>query len=211
MAVEAKHEVLLRSLEKFYDDVDVFARFKAVLDGESRMSLRVLDWLVTNYAKKRNTVYHINEHGGEMAFNMFLEYKSQLKAYSKRYFDPFCRRGRITHRGVETTCGQLNFFRWAMQFGVLDFAKAHHDEIEQDMLLSIQHRYTHGTRGVKSKLGASPKETATAEDTGSAETAQTAQTSETADFSAAAKRKELSRAAIKSCTTTMVKVKVKFS
>ena len=175
MEVEAKHEVLFKSLTKFYEDDVVFDTLCRVLDGATKMSLRVLDWLVTNYAKKRNIVYGIMVEDREVAFNMFLEYKSQLKAYSKRYFDPFCRRGRVLHRGVETTCGQLNFFRWAIKYGVLDYAVKHHDDIEQDMLSSIQHRYSLGCK----------KEDA--------------------------KRKELSKAAIKSCTTTMVKVKVKFS
>lgn len=175
MEVEAKHEVLLKALSKYYEDDKAFATFQGVVDGSTKMSLRVLDWLVTNYAKKRNIVYVINVHDRQVTFNMFLEYKSQLKAYSKRFFDPFCRRGRITHRGVETTCGQLNFFRWAIQYGVLDYARTHHDDIEQDMLHSIQHRYASQAK----------KEDA--------------------------RRKELSKAAIKSCTTTLVKVKVKFN
>lgn len=175
MEVEAKHEVLLKSLCSYYDDDAAFQTFCGVLNGSTKMSLRVLDWLVTNYAKKRNIVYSIQVFDRHVTFNMFLEYKSQLKAYSKRYFDPFCRRDRVDYKGVHTTCGQLNFFRWAIQYGVLEYAQRHHDEIEHDMLNSIQHRY----------LAGSKKEDA--------------------------KRKELSKAAIKSCTTTMVKVKVKFS
>lgn len=180
MEVEAKHDVLLRSLEKFYDDAPhAFDEFRRVVRGEERLSLRVLDWLVTNYAKKRNIVYTVRVDDRDVAMNLFLEYKSQLKAYSKRFFDPFCRRGRVTYGGVQTTCGQLNFFRWAVQYGVLGYAREHHDEIEQDMLASIQHRAT---------------ATATA-----------------AAAAAAARRKELSKAAIKTCTTTRLKVKVMFS
>ncbi len=176
MEVESKHDVLLKALNKYYDEDATFDKFKSVLEGHTRISLRVLDWLVTNYAKKRNIVYQTSVKGREVTFNMFLEYKSQLKAYSKRHFDPFSRRERVCFRGVNTTCGQLNFFKWAMQYGVLDYAQRHHDEIEQDMLASIQHRYVNNAR--------------TREDT---------------------KRKELSKAAIKTCTTTMVKVKVMFS
>lgn len=176
--VEAKHEVLLRSLDKYYaETAGAFDTFCGVVQGKTHMSLRVLDWLVTNYAKKRNIVYVTKVGDRDVTFNMFLEYKSQLKAYSKRYFDPFCRRGRVNHRGVETTCGQLNFFRWAFQYGVLKYARQHHDAIEADMLASIQHRYANGHR-------------LTTEES---------------------KRKELSKAAIKTCTTTLVKVKVKFS
>ena len=176
MEVEAKHDVLLRSLEKFYEETpDAFDAFRRVVRGEERLSLRVLDWLVTNYAKKHNIVYTVRVGDRDVAMNLFLEYKSQLKAYSKRYFDPFCRRGRVEHRGVQTTCGQLNFFRWAIQYGVLDYARQRHDDIEADMLSSIQHRYAHATAH------------------------------------ATTKRKELSKAAIKTCTTTKLKVKVMFS
>ena len=178
MEVEAKHDVLLRSLHKYYDDAPAaFDEFRRVVQGEERLSLRVLDWLVTNYAKKHNIVYMVRVGDRDVAMNLFLEYKSQLKAYSKRFFDPFCRRGRVCHRDVQTTCGQLNFFRWAIQYGVLGYAREHHDDIEQDMLASIQHRYALAKQAP----------------------------------AATAKRKELSKAAIKSCTTTMLKVKVMFS
>ncbi len=173
--VEDKHDVLLRSLDKFYTD-DTFAKFCQVLHGDAGISLRVLDWLVTNFSKKHNIVYQVEVNGRNVTFNMFLEYKLQLKAYSKRHFDPFSRRKRVLFRGIETTCGQLNFFRWAMLYGVLQYAQTHHDQIEKDMLDSIQHRYT-----------------------------QVARKSQTR------KRKELSTAAIKACTTTKVKVKLVFN
>lgn len=173
--VEAKHSVLLKSLEKFYDE-PALVTLRNALSGEHKISLRVLDWLVTNYAKKRNIVYQTCVNGRDVTFNMYLEYKSQLKAYSKRHFDPFSRRERVWFHGVKTTCGQLNFFRWAMQYGVLDFAREHHDAIERDMLDSTEHRH--------------------------ATTAKPGKTT---------RRKELSKAAIKTCTTTKVKVVVKFN
>ena len=47
-------------------------------------------------------------------FNVFLSYRSQLNAYSKKQFDPFCRRNRIDFyfnetQFITTTVGQLNF------------------------------------------------------------------------------------------------------
>lgn len=194
MEIEAKHQVLLKSLDAFYgQDAGAFSTFKEVVEGKTRMSLRVLDWLVTNYAKKRNIVYRTHVGDRDVTFNMFLEYKSQLKAYSKKFFDPFCRRGRVDFRGVKTTCGQLNFFKWAIQYGVLAYAREHHDAIEEDMLGSIQHRYAHATHA------GAPLKADGAKD-GARDGAKDG-----------AKRKELSKAAIKTCTTTMVKVKVKFS
>ena len=171
--VESKADVLLKKLSEFYTE-EHFGTLKEALEGTRRVSLRVLDWLVTNYAKKNNVVYSTRVDGCSVAFNMFLEYKCQLKAYSKKHFDMFCRRERIEFRGVRTTVGQLNFFKWAITSGVLEYSRAHHDTIEQDMLASIQHRF-HVT----------PQETV--------------------------KRAELSKAAIKTCTSTKVTVKVKFT
>ena len=70
--------------------------------------------------------------------NVHHSYKSQLKAYSKKRFDPFCRRNRILFRfdednELETTIGQLNFFRWTIQNSVLTYISEHLEEIESDM------------------------------------------------------------------------------
>lgn len=46
---------------------------------------------MTNYAKKHGVIY---EHKGA-ELNVSLSYKQQLRAYSKKQFDPFCRRVRI--------------------------------------------------------------------------------------------------------------------
>eukprot|EP00798_Chlamydomonas_sp_ICE-L_P009688 gene9688-8516_t len=88
----------------------------------SKISLRLIDWFVTNYAKTHNV----------------------LKAYSKQQFDPFRRRDRILfHYGsenIETTVGQLNFFRWMIENRILEYVEEHVDEIEADMISSTQHR-----------------------------------------------------------------------
>ena len=171
---ESKQDVLKESLLKFYADADNLKTLTDVLRNET-ISLRILDWLVTNYAKKHNIVYLKPD---ARPFNMFLEYKSQLKAYSKKFFDPFCRRDRIDFQDADgaplsTTVGQLNFFRWALVNGVVRYGSEHADDIEHDMMESIRHRYA--SRAEKPK------------------------------------RKELSKAAIKTCTKTLVKVTVRFA
>tara|TARA_B100000949_G_C14106929_1_gene376639 strand:- start:20 stop:370 length:351 start_codon:yes stop_codon:yes gene_type:complete len=70
--------------------------------------------------------------------NVYHSYKSQLKAYSKQKFDPFCRRDRILFEiddetSVETTVGQLNFFRWAIGNLILDYIEKNKNIIEDDM------------------------------------------------------------------------------
>ena len=65
------------------------------------------------------------------------------RKYSKRQFDPFCRRDRIhfyytpTHK-VETTVGQLNFFRWAIENHVVEYVAAHLQDIESAMRVYVK-------------------------------------------------------------------------
>jgi hypothetical protein len=61
-----------------------------------------------------------------------------LKAYSKKLFDPFCRRERIMFQlaGQQpflTTVGKLNFFRWAIEKGIIDYIKLNLVKIEKEM------------------------------------------------------------------------------
>jgi hypothetical protein len=61
-----------------------------------------------------------------------------LKAFKKIKFDPFRRRERIDfyydeNNFVETTIGQLNFFRWFVENDLLSYVKEHYNDIEQDM------------------------------------------------------------------------------
>jgi hypothetical protein len=61
-----------------------------------------------------------------------------LKAYSKKRFDPFCRWDRITipytnGTYIQTTIGQLNFFKWAIENNIVQYIEQHYDTIEDDM------------------------------------------------------------------------------
>ena len=88
-----------------------------IINGETKISLRIIDWFVTNYAKKYYTVYElpsIRNEKDKIRFKVYNDYKLKLKAYSKRRFDPFCRWERISvpyddEKIMETTIGQLNF------------------------------------------------------------------------------------------------------
>ena len=129
-------DLLMTSLSKFYADKRNIESIEPIINGKSDISLRLLDWFVTNYCKKTVTV--INSE----TFNVYLSYRSQLKAYSKQQFDPFRRRDRITFfydkgASIETTIGQLNFFRWVIQNGILEFISENIKMIEQDMF-SVQ-------------------------------------------------------------------------
>jgi hypothetical protein len=69
---------------------------------------------------------------------VYNDYKLKLKAYSKKRFDPFCRWERISipydeEKYMETTIGQLNFFKWAIENDIIEYIKTNYEEIEQDM------------------------------------------------------------------------------
>jgi hypothetical protein len=132
--IHCKQELIVSSLQRFYNDREDIDDILQILQGTSAISLRLIDWFVTNYAKTHSTSYILNSQ----EFLVYLNYKSQLKAYSKKLFDPFCRRERImfqigTHPTFLTTVGKLNFFRWAIEKGILDYIRQHLQDIEKEM------------------------------------------------------------------------------
>jgi hypothetical protein len=137
--MNSQNELLLYKLMEFYNKNDNLNRMLSIINGESRISLRIVDWFSTNYAKKYNTTYDI---GGCERFKVYNDYKLKLKAYSKKRFDPFCRWERIKmpfgdrEFSIETTIGQLNFFKWAIENKIIHFIEEHMSDIEEDMNLN---------------------------------------------------------------------------
>ena len=132
--IHCKQELIVNSLQRFYMARDDKEEILKLLEGTSEISLRLIDWFVTNYAKQHNISYILNNQ----EFLVYTNYKSQLKAYSKKLFDPFCRRERIMFQIpgqplFQTTVGKLNFFRWALEKGVLDYIKMNMAKIEAAM------------------------------------------------------------------------------
>jgi hypothetical protein len=132
--IVCKQELIIQSLQQFYTNRSDLVEILKILEGESEMSLRLIDWFVTNYSKYHNISYiHKSQE-----FFVYIDYKNQLKAYSKKLFDPFCRRERIMFQlsnipAFITTVGKLNFFRWAIEKGILDYIKMNLVKIEKEM------------------------------------------------------------------------------
>jgi len=138
------NELLFNSLKLFYKDDYNLTKLLNYLKVD-KISLRIIDWFVTNYSKKYDSMYILYNRDGIKLnpFNVFHSYKSQLKSYSKKFFDPFCRRNRIKYKyndtdTLSTTIGQLNFFKWAINNNVIDYIKDNYKEIEDDMNESIR-------------------------------------------------------------------------
>jgi len=144
-----QNDLLLKNLMTFYktDDQDGnynpnnnLDKMLKLITGESKISLRIVDWFSTNYSKKYYTLYVIEATNDNITrrFKVYDDYKLKLKAYSKKRFDPFCRWDRISipytnGKFIETTIGQLNFFKWALENKVIDYIEQNYNEIEKDM------------------------------------------------------------------------------
>jgi len=140
-------DLLMISLSKFYNVKSHMQKILPIIEGSSSISLRLIDWFVTNYAKKNNNVITQKVNNNVIHFNVYLSYRSQLKAYSKQLFDPFRRRERITFlfenkNSIETTIGQLNFFRWVIQNNIIEYMEQNLKAIEEDMIATQKDNHT---------------------------------------------------------------------
>ena len=130
-----QNSLLLDNLLKFYKENNRLDTMLGIINGESKISLRIVDWFATNYAKQRFTVYTLNDG---TRFKVYNDYKLKLRAYSKKRFDPFCRWDRIIipykeNNSIQTTIGQLNFFKWALENEVIKYIENNYSDIEKDM------------------------------------------------------------------------------
>ena len=137
-----QNDLLLHKVLRFYheNDGEHMEKMLAVINGTTNISLRIMDWFVTNYSKKHYTVYELEDSGTPpKRFKVYVDYKLKLRAYSKKRFDPFCRWERINipHKNgttyIQTTLGQLNFFKWAIENQVLRYIHENYSVIESDM------------------------------------------------------------------------------
>jgi hypothetical protein len=163
--ITSKQALLIIPITKYFSNRPTLNKLITILKGES-ISLRLIDWFVTNFCKKNNVLYNLNDFKEEsekvdktkeqlQSFDNFIivhnNYKGQLKAYSKRNFDPFCRRNRIRfyyedNKYFITTVGQLNFFKWALENYIINYINIHLKEIDADMNLRCETVKKPGTK-----------------------------------------------------------------
>ena len=140
--MQSQDIVLQRSLHNFYTKDNNLEKILPIITGDSHISLRIVDWFTTNYSKQYCTLYlieHPNYKSEKERFKVYNNYKLQLKSFSKKRFDPFCRWERIRlqcdqNKFIETTIGQLNFFRWVIENKILEYIETHFEDIEKDKI-----------------------------------------------------------------------------
>ena len=121
--------------------------------GETKISLRILEWVVT---KSNKYSLNIKLEDGDNDNNRFINimYKSQLKSYKKKNFDPFRRDKKFEYhydkddntKTVVTTLGQLNFFKWAIDSKIINCVEHNYDMINDAMI-----KYNKGEKTKKKK------------------------------------------------------------
>ena len=122
----SKSGILLTSINTFYNEEEHRSKLMNILNKSTGISLRNLEWFITNYAKKNNISYTTKD--GKY-FTVHCAYKSSLDGYSKKLFDPFCRSEKFpykvpgTSHEIQTTLAQLNFIKWCIKNNIIDYIK----------------------------------------------------------------------------------------
>ena len=210
-----QNALLLTNLLKFYEQNDNLDVMLQIINGHSKISLRIIDWFATNYAKKYFTVYAINNEysKGPRRFKVYVDYKLKLKAYSKKRFDPFCRWDRITipyKNGtfIQTTIGQLNFFKWAIENDIVQYIEQHYDTIENDM--NARNSTSKRSSGSSNSTASSLSSISSCDDDSNSIANEVKNEIRSEKNKTRKKREELSVSAIKSIKTEKVEVVVSF-
>ena len=85
--LDSKQVQRLQRMAEFYTQERIDTLLVPIITQKDVLSLRVLDWLVTNYAKKNNVVYEYAPRQGErLLINVYNEYKAWLRNYRRKNF-----------------------------------------------------------------------------------------------------------------------------
>lgn len=168
--IKSGEEKLLESLVIFYKKNPGYLNIlSAVSQQKTIISLREIDYAVTNYSNNNKVSYKTKDG---QTFKLYESYRCVLDGYSKHGFDPFRRRRRIFLNyetmeptflendqineyktrtdGIITTVGQLHFFKWAILYEVIDFCFKNKESIVAEMELNASKK--------KKKTPKTPKE-----------------------------------------------------
>lgn len=157
--VLSNEESMMPSLRDFFSVEYNFDILKEFINSRkpraNKLSFGLLDWFNVNYSKQYGVEYTLTKLGRKRTIYVWQAYNAALDGYGKELFDPFARGkskgGAITltndkGESVTTTLRQLNYFRWAIENGVIDYVKEHIEEIYEDFT-------TRSNRGMKKAEG----------------------------------------------------------
>ena len=145
--VLSNEESMMPSLNDFFSIDHNFGILKEFINSRksrtNKLSFGLLDWFNVNYAKQYGVEYTLTKVGRKKVIYVWQAYNAALDGWGKELFDPFARGkkkgGAITltndaGESVTTTLRQLNYFRWAIDYGVISYVKEHIDDIYEDFI-----------------------------------------------------------------------------
>ena len=128
-----KSTTLLHSIKDFYNENEKHSKHLSdILEKKNGISLRNIEWFITNHSKKKNFSYKTTDG---KKFIVHCAYKSSLDGYSKKLFDPFCRTEKIEFEipsskvKIQTTVAQLNFIKWCIKNEIIDYLLKNKQEL----------------------------------------------------------------------------------
>jgi len=160
---------LMNKIETFFSKSEHMGKMKPFLLGESKISIRLIEWFVSVYSMNNRVDWFVDD--GEF-FSVYPDYQDMMSDNTKQLFDPFCRKWRKERRknkkgesfmvkvyhGIKfyytdteyliTTVAQLNFFKWFISNKVLDYMIEHKDELCLEM-----NQYNHEKKKRKKENG----------------------------------------------------------
>lgn len=127
---------LLLELTNYYT-FDKFEIILPILLGEDILTMSLINFTVINYAQEFDPYIEIKKQGKIEFVYISRSYAAQLDKYKKQFFDAFCRKPKIAFeykpgKTIVTSIAQLNYYRWVLNIGLLDFIQNNYDHIKQE-------------------------------------------------------------------------------
>lgn len=126
-------QLLMKSLDQFFDNEIYFNTMLDILVHRDSVSLRLLEFMFTKYSKRHETILCIDG----LPISVAQIYRQGLAIHGKARYDCFKRHQRVVFskhsQQIETTLGQLHFFKHILPTGVIEFARKHAAEIRAEM------------------------------------------------------------------------------
>ena len=140
--VTDREKNVLRELIRFYT-VEKLEIIKPLINQEHDISLRLIDWTLTNYGKKKCVKYPLPN--GKIV-DVHESYKNYMSSYSRNTLFDLFRRGKCLkviyghnhEHYIISSVKQLNSFRCVLEINLLDYIRANKDKIEEDHRMALR-------------------------------------------------------------------------